>query len=204
MTQQPDPERADQPGIDMTKPGRGGADRPPAYPPPPGTGWSGAASAPPPPPGPSNATPYQSPHQQQAHQQPWQQQGGYPPPQWQGHPGPTGSRLDSGDERMWAGAAHWGAIVAMVVAMAFLGQLIVLLVKGNDSPYVRRQAVESLNFQLTILIAGVVSGLLILLGIGLILLPLVGLAWLVFTVIGAIKASAGEDYRYPLNLRMVS
>ena len=105
---------------------------------------------------------------------------------------------------MWAGAAHWGAIVAMVVAMAFLGPLLVLLVKGNDSPYVRRQAVESLNFQLTILIAGLVSGLLLLVGIGLILLPLVGLAWLVFTIIGAIKASAGEDYRYPLNLRMVS
>ena len=206
MTQQPDPERADQPGIDITKPGRGGADHPPAYPPPPGTGWSGAASAPPPPPppSPSGATPYQQPWQQQQQPLQGQQHGGYPPPQWQGRPGPQGSRLSSGDERMWAGAAHWGAIVAMVVAMAFLGPLIVLLVKGNDSPYVRRQAVESLNFQLTILIAGVVSGLLILLGIGLILLPLVGLAWLVFTIIGAMKASAGEDYRYPLNLRMVS
>ena len=200
MTQQPDPERADQPGIDIRKPRPGSSEQPPAYPPPPGTGWSGASSAPtpPPPPSPSGATPYQQPWQQQ----PAQQQGGYPP-QWQGHPGPPGSRLSSGDERMWAGAAHWGALVAMVVAMAFLGPLLVLLVKGNDSPFVRRQAVESLNFQLTILIAGLVSGVLILLGIGLILLPLVGLAWLVFTIIGAVKASSGEDYRYPLNLRMV-
>ena len=35
------------------------------------------------------------------------------------------------------------------------------------------------------------------------MLPLVGLAWLVFTVIGAVRASSGEDYRYPFSLRMV-
>jgi uncharacterized Tic20 family protein len=107
------------------------------------------------------------------------------------------------DERMWGGAAHWSAIVAMVVALAFLGPLVVLLLKGNDSPWVRRQAVESLNFQLTILIAGIVSGVLVLVGIGLLLLPLVGLAWLVFTILGSVKASSGEDYRYPLSVRMV-
>ena len=107
------------------------------------------------------------------------------------------------DERLWGGAAHWSAIVAMVVALAFLGPLLVLLLKGNDSPFVRRQAAESLNFQLTILIAGIVSGVLIVVGIGLLLLPLVGLAWLVFTILGAVKASGGEYYRYPLSLRMV-
>jgi uncharacterized Tic20 family protein len=117
--------------------------------------------------------------------------------------GPGGSRLSPADERLWGGAAHWSAIVAMVVALAFLGPLVVLLLKGNESPYVRRQATESLNFQLTILIAGIVSGVLIFVGIGLLLLPLVGLAWLVFTIIGSVKAASGEDYRYPLTLRLV-
>ncbi len=32
----------------------------------------------------------------------------------------------------------------------------------------------------------------------------VGVLWLVFTIIGSIKASNGEDYRYPLTIRMVS
>jgi len=37
-----------------------------------------------------------------------------------------------------------------------------------------------------------------------VLLPLVGLMWLVFTIIGSVRASEGQDYRYPLTLRMVS
>ena len=42
------------------------------------------------------------------------------------------------------------------------------------------------------------------LAVGFVLLPLVGLAWLVFTIIGAVKASSGQDYRYPFALRLVS
>ena len=45
------------------------------------------------------------------------------------------------DERTWGGAAHWSALVGACVAMAFLGPLLVLLLKGSTSPYVRRQAV---------------------------------------------------------------
>ena len=137
----------------------------------------------------------------------WQQPGAYPPPQpWQGHAGPlgqAGSRITPSEERTWAGAAHWSALIASLVVLAFLGPLLVLLVKGNDSPFVRRQAVESLNFQLTILIAAIVSFALLFVVVGVLLLPVVGVVWLVFTIIGAVKASSGEDYRYPFALRMV-
>ena len=108
------------------------------------------------------------------------------------------------DELTWGGAAHWSALVASVVAMAFLGPLIVMLTKGSTSPYVRRQAVESLNFQLSMLIYGIVSFVLIFVLVGFILLPIVGLAWLVFTIIGSVRAARGEEYRYPLTIRMVS
>ena len=57
--------------------------------------------------------------------------------------------------------------------LAFLGPLIVMLIKGNESPYVRRQAVESLNFQLSILIYAIVSVVLIIVLVGFILLPIV-------------------------------
>lgn len=87
--------------------------------------------------------------------------------------------------------------------MAFLGPLLVMLLKGNTSAYVRAQAVESLNFQLTMLIAIAVSFVLVFLLIGFILLPIVGIWWLVFTIIGSVKSANGELYRYPLTLRMV-
>ena len=213
--------RGEEPRIDLSKQrgagggSRSGGEQPSAYPPPPvGPGWGSTPPPPPPghappqgsyPPGPQG---YYSSGPQGSFPPPPgshpQQQGGYPPP-WQGHPGQAvGSRLSPADERLWAGAAHWSAIVAMVVALAFLGPLLVLLLKGNESPFVRRQAAESLNFQITILVAALVSGVLLVVGIGFLLLPLVGLAWLVFTVIGAVKASSGEDYRYPFALRLVS
>jgi uncharacterized Tic20 family protein len=116
-------------------------------------------------------------------------------------PGPGGL---TPDERTWGGAAHWGALVSAVVALAFLGPLLVLLVKGNESPWIRKQAVESLNFQISILIYAIISGILLLVLVGFVLLPIVGLMWLIFTIVASIKVSSGEDYRYPLTIRMVS
>jgi uncharacterized Tic20 family protein len=113
------------------------------------------------------------------------------------------ARPVAGDELVWGSAAHWSSLVAAALVMAFLGPLIVMLTKGNESPWVRRQAVESLNFQLSILIYGAVSILLCFVLIGFVLLPLVGLAWLVCTILGSIRAARGEDYRYPLTIRMV-
>jgi uncharacterized Tic20 family protein len=80
----------------------------------------------------------------------------------------------------------------------------VLLIKGNESPWIRRQSVESLNFQLSILIYSVVSAILILLLVGILMLIAVFIFWLVFTILGSVKAGNGEDYRYPLTIRMVS
>lgn len=110
----------------------------------------------------------------------------------------------SADEKTWGCAAHWSALVGAWVALAFLGPLVVMLVKGNESPYVRRQAVESLNFQLSILIYGIVSAVLILVLIGIVLLVAVGILWLVLTILGTVASARGEVYRYPLTIRLVS
>lgn len=126
-----------------------------------------------------------------------------PPPYGQQPYGGAGGPMNP-DDRTWGGAAHWSALIGAVVALAFLGPLLVMLVKGNQSPYVRAQAVESLNFQLSILIYGIVAFVLAFVLIGFLLLPIVGLLWLVFTILGSVKAANGELYRYPLTIRMVS
>jgi uncharacterized protein len=128
-----------------------------------------------------------------------------PPPYW----GPPAFGLSPQEERTWAMFAHVGAILASFVGIPFLGPLIVMLTQGTKSAFVRRHAVESLNFQLMLMIA-VVAGVLLsilTLGIGLLVfipVAIVGsIVALVFTVIGGIKANNGEDYRYPVNFRMV-
>ena len=118
------------------------------------------------------------------------------------------------DERTWALVAQIGTLVAAYVALGFLAPLIVLLVKGDSSPFVRRHAVESLNFQISLLIYSVVGAVLGFLfalftaGLGLIVLvPLVivlAVVVLALIIIATVKAGNGEDYRYPLTLRFVS
>ena len=174
---------------------------------------------------PSPEQPYgQDPHGQNPYgQQPQQPQkpGPYGQQPYAGQPYPgqpyPPQRLPNGltqDEVTWGGAAHWSALVAAFLALAFLGPLIVFLAKGNDSQYVRAQASESLNFQLSMLIYGAVGTILGVLisiltfGLGLLLfIPLAlafGVWWLVFTIIGSVKAVNGELYRYPITIRMVS
>jgi uncharacterized protein len=121
-----------------------------------------------------------------------------------GGPGAHPAALTA-EEITWGGAAHWSALVASLLGgLSLLGPLVVLLVKGGGSAYVRRQSVESLNFQLSMLIYAIIAFLLIFVLVGLLLLPLVLLAWLVFTILGTVRASGGEEYHYPLTIRMVS
>ena len=134
--------------------------------------------------------------------------------QWTEHrqaaPPPSASPGASSDARNWAMAAHLSALVAAFVALAFLGPLLVYVVRRDD-PFVRAHATEALNFNLSMLLYAVVGGamlaLLIILVVGLLLLPLViaaGIAWIVLVVNAAIKASRGEPYRYPLTIRFVT
>ena len=118
------------------------------------------------------------------------------------------------DDCNWASAAHWGSFVAAFVALAFLAPLLVMLLRGPQSPFVRRHAVESLNFQLSMLIYGFVGAFvavilaLVTLGLALLIIIPAALAlavlWIVVIIQASIKASHGEDYHYPLTLRLVS
>ena len=84
-----------------------------------------------------------------------------------------------------------------------LGPLIVWLVKKDEYAFVDDQGKEALNFQISITIYSLVSGILILALIGIVLLIAVIIFSVVMTVIAAIKANGGEYYRYPLTIRLV-
>ncbi|HEY3545181.1 MAG TPA: DUF4870 domain-containing protein [Propionicimonas sp.] len=113
------------------------------------------------------------------------------------------SELSAADENVWSGAAHWSAILASFVGLGFLGPLIVLLTQGTKSPRVRANAVESLNFEITFIIAMIASVLLIFIVIGIVTTILIPLAWLILRILASVQASSGQDYRYPVNIRLV-
>ena len=81
--------------------------------------------------------------------------------------------------------------------------MIWLVYKGRG-PFLEHHAKESLNFQITVLIALFVSISLTLVFVG-IFMVFALIPWMfIMPIIAAVKASNGEWYRYPLTLRLVS
>lgn len=108
------------------------------------------------------------------------------------------------DEKNWAVAAHLSGFVAAWFALGFLGPLVVLLTAGSRSPFIRRHAVEALNFNLSVLIYVLVGVLLLLVLIGIPLLLGVGALYIVASIMGAVAAARGDEFRYPLTIRFIS
>ena len=121
-----------------------------------------------------------------------------PPP-----PPPGQQSMPPEQERLWAMLAHLLSFVAAYQFLGFVAPLIVLLVFGPRSAYVRANAVESLNFNLSWLLYAVVAGILLIIGIGLLILIALGIAYLVLVVIASVRANNGEFFRYPLTIRFV-
>jgi uncharacterized Tic20 family protein len=116
-----------------------------------------------------------------------------------------------GDERTWALLGHLSAFSAFISGLGcVLGPLIIWLIKRDTLPFAADQAREALNFNITVLLAGLGLWIitLITLGIGLLLTVPLGLAlfvyWIVFTIIAAVNANNGVRYRYPMTLRLVN
>jgi len=118
--------------------------------------------------------------------------------------GNNSNGLAKQEERSLGLACHLLAFVGMVFPFGnILGPLVIWLIKKDDSGFVDDQGKEALNFNITISIAGFVAFLLTFVVIGAFLLPIIGLFWLVMTIVAAIKANGGEYYRYPLMIRLI-
>jgi uncharacterized protein len=128
-------------------------------------------------------------------------------------PAPIGT--PSAEEKQWALFAHLSALLGAILTGhmfawgCFIGPLVIWLIKKDTLPFVNDQGKEALNFNITLAIIGVVLLVFsfLTLGVGLLVaIPIyivVGIGWLVFTIIAAIKASEGVAYRYPFAIRLV-
>lgn len=122
----------------------------------------------------------------------------------------------SSEERQWAMFAHLSALIGGILTAGwagsigcFIGPLVIWLAKKDTMPFVDDQGKEALNFNITVGLIFVAFAVLsvVTLGIGLIIaIPgwiIVGIVWLIFTIIAGIKANDGVAYRYPLTLRLI-
>ncbi len=111
----------------------------------------------------------------------------------------------SKDEQNWAMGCHLAALSGFVIPFGNLvGPLIVWLLKRAEMPMVDRHGKESLNFQITVLIAFMICIPLCFILIGFALMAVVGFGALILTIMAAVKVSNGDfDYKYPLTIRLL-
>lgn len=99
---------------------------------------------------------------------------------------------------------------AIPLGLSIIAPLVFWLLKKNENASLNLHGKEVINFNISWTIYGlVVSGAAVLLTIiliGFLLFPvlwLIYIAWIVLVIIGAIQASDGKLYRYPLTIRFL-
>ena len=108
------------------------------------------------------------------------------------------------EECQWAMFCHLSVFLGMIIPFAnLIAPFILWQIKKSEMPFVADQGKEVVNFQITVLLAMLVCFILAFVLIGFVLMFIVGVFALVVTIIGAIKANDGENYRYPLTLRLL-
>lgn len=101
----------------------------------------------------------------------------------------------------WAMVLHLSILAGMLIPVAGLVvPILIYTLKKDDLPGLKPHADVVFNWLISALIYGAISVVLMILLIGAFLLWLLGLACLIFSIIGAIKASEGEVWPYPLTI----
>ena len=99
---------------------------------------------------------------------------------------------------------HLSALAIYVFPFGhLLAPFLIWQIKKHELPGIEAHAKEALNFQFSICIYLIVSGILVMAVIGIPLLILVGVFNLVCIVIASIKANDGVPWKYPLCIRFL-
>lgn len=122
-----------------------------------------------------------------------------PPPPGNPYAQTPTSQMSPADEKMWATLIHVGGIL-----FSFVPALIGYLVLKDRGPFIRAHAATALNFQITLLIAYIVGGVLIIVLIGILITIAAWALAIAFGIMAALAANRGQYYTYPLSIKFVS
>jgi len=110
------------------------------------------------------------------------------------------------EERTWAMFAHLSSFLGWLgIPLAnLIAPLVMWQLKKEEMPFGSSQAKECLNFQISMTLYVIVSGILCFVFIGFPLLFALLIIDIILTIRAAIKANDGIEYRYPLTIRFIS
>jgi uncharacterized Tic20 family protein len=115
------------------------------------------------------------------------------------------------DSRLWAVAAHLTALVGAFAAVlgVVVGPFAIWVMRRDFDAFAAENAREALNFNLSVLLYGFALGALsvVTFGLGLLItLPamlVLGVAWIVLSLLAAVRAWNDGVFRYPFTIRFV-
>jgi uncharacterized Tic20 family protein len=110
---------------------------------------------------------------------------------------PQTPKLSPSEDQTYAGLAQILGIIGI------LPSLIIWLVFKDRGTKTNALGKEALNFQLTMLLAEIVGYILTFIFVGSLLVAAAWVLRVVFSIIAFTKVQAGEDYRYPVTLRLI-
>jgi len=113
-------------------------------------------------------------------------------------------RIIPESERNWAMFCHLSTFSSVIIPFGgIIGPLICWLSKRNESSWVDQNGKAALNFQLSIALYILICIPLMFIIIGFVFLGALLILEMVCVIIASIKASRGEEYRYPLMIPFI-
>jgi len=107
-------------------------------------------------------------------------------------------------ERNWAMLCHLSAFAGFFFPFGgIIGPLICWLSRKDESAWVNENGKASMNFQLSMLLYVVLAIPLCFILIGIPIVMFLGILKIICIIIGSIKASKGEYFKYPLAIPFI-
>lgn len=111
------------------------------------------------------------------------------------------------DERLWAMLCHLSSFLTLFAGANVIAPLVIWMWKRDQSALVAHQGKEVLNFQITMMILYAIAFFclvtVVLFPVFLLLIIVLPTWHMVLTIIGALKAYDGQQFRYPLTVRLI-
>ena len=119
----------------------------------------------------------------------------------QGQPANVVGRIHGLEERTWCMLMHLSQLLIFAGGIGVAAPIVMWAVSKDDSRAAHRHGLVILNWYISALIYGLVSGALCFIVIGIFMLPVLAALTVIFPIIGAMKCNEGTLWKYPLSIQ---
>ncbi|MDC0321949.1 DUF4870 domain-containing protein [Verrucomicrobiales bacterium] len=103
----------------------------------------------------------------------------------------------------WVLYTHLSGLCMLVSVPGIVGPLVCWLIKKDELPAVDAVGKDAINFHLTMLIGFLISSVLTIVVVGIIGVIAIPIISIICSIMGAIAASNGQPYAYPMTYRFL-